>query len=405
MIPRRRKIRYWLLTGCWCATSLLAATACGRHAMKPLRVATFNIRELSTAKLTEVDSTGQGRDEQALAAARIIQRVRPDILVLNEIDHDYGRAPGEQQVRVAVNAERFVQAYLARGPEAISYPYIFAAPCNTGILTGLDLDRDGRVATAADRGTRVHGGDCFGYGTYPGQYSMALLSKYPIGVDSVRTFQRFLWKDLPGNHIPPGYYTDEALAIFRLSSKSHWDVPVRVGGRTLHLLISHPTPPAFDGQEDRNGRRNFDEIKFWVLYLRNDPALYDDAGRRGGLTAPAPFIIAGDLNASPAGDAVYDNQTAIAQLLGHPRLFDTGPLLTSAGAAEDRPPGPPAFFERSTAKFGQDFRTRVDYLLPSTEVHVRAGGVFWPAAAEDPEGARLAETASDHRLVWIDVQF
>ena len=52
-----------------------------------------------------------------------------------------------------------------------------------------------------------------------------------------------------------------------LSSKNHWDVPVRIGKRTLHLLISHPTPPAFDGPEDRNGKRNHDEIRFWRDYL------------------------------------------------------------------------------------------------------------------------------------------
>ena len=28
-----------------------------------------------------------------------------------------------------------------------------------------------------------------------------------------------------------------------------------------------PTPPAFDGEEDRNGRRNHDEIRFWVDYV------------------------------------------------------------------------------------------------------------------------------------------
>ena len=33
---------------------------------------------------------------------------------------------------------------------------------------------------------------------------------------------------------------------FRLSSKSHWDVPLSIGGRTVHFLVSHPTPPVFD---------------------------------------------------------------------------------------------------------------------------------------------------------------
>ena len=47
----------------------------------------------------------------------------------------------------------------------------------------------------------------------------------------------------------------------RLSSTSHWGVPVDVDGSTVRFLVSHPTPPVFDGAEDRNGTRNHDEIR------------------------------------------------------------------------------------------------------------------------------------------------
>ena len=56
-------------------------------------------------------------------------------------------------------------------------------------------------------------------------------------------------------------------AVLRLSCKIHWDVPVQIGSETVHFLVSHPTPPAFDGPEDRNGRRNHDEIRFWADYI------------------------------------------------------------------------------------------------------------------------------------------
>ena len=49
----------------------------------------------------------------------------------------------------------------------------------------------------------------------------------------------------------------------------------------MHVLVSHPTPPTFDGPEDRNGLRNADEIAFWKQYVAvATPALVDDAGRR-----------------------------------------------------------------------------------------------------------------------------
>ena len=108
------------------------------------------------------------------------------------------------------------------------------------------------MATDADHGSREHGEDCYGFGTYPGQYSMAVLSRLPIDLAAARTFQRFLWRDLPDHHMPPGYYSEEVLEIFRLSSKSHWDLPIQVGSHTLHLLASHPTPQVFDGDEDRS---------------------------------------------------------------------------------------------------------------------------------------------------------
>ena len=55
----------------------------------------------------------------------------------------------------------------------------------------------------------------------------------------------------------------------------------------------------------------------------------------------------------------------------------------------------------ATAEFHSGIR--VDYLLPSTDLEVTGGGVFWPAPEEDPEGHAWAEAASDHRLVWLDL--
>jgi endonuclease/exonuclease/phosphatase family metal-dependent hydrolase len=406
------------------ATLLVAASACARSAetraegeastpgaaeIDAVRIAVFNVEELSTEKLTQVDDDGVGTHPQARAAARIIQRVRPDILVLNEIDHDYGAV----DEGLDLNARRFAAAYLATGDHPIDYPYAFTAPNNTGILSGLDLDHSGDAAGESERGDRAYGNDSFGFGLYPGQYSMAVLSRFPIGEEEARTFQKFRWKDLPGNHLPEGYFSQDALEIFRLSSKSHWDVPVQVGDYTLHLFVSHPTPPVFDGDEDRNGRRNFDEIRFWVEYLRGPgggEALYDDDGGRGGFDSDAPFVILGDLNAYPESpEGLYDGVPAITQLLDHPRIQDTGTIATSRGALEARgdypggEPGPTRFQERATATWAGG--VRVDYVLPSTNLIVRDGGVFWPSTKEDPGGSGWAEQASDHHLVWIDVSF
>ena len=148
--------------------------------------------------------------------------------------------------------------------------------------------------------------------------------------------------------------------------------------------MSHPTPPGFDGPEDRNGRRNFDEIRFWRLYLEGDGRLVDDAGRAGGYASDRPFVIAGDLNARPGDTAVvYDGVAAADQLRRHPGIQD-----------------PPATARPTAVFFGG---IRIDYLLPSDGLDVIGGGVFWPDPDTDPAGAALADSASDHRLVWLDL--
>ncbi len=361
-----------------------------------VRVALFNIRELTSVKLADTATDGSGSNPQLLAASAIVKRIRPDILVINEIDHVMGEASLDSSARA------FARLYLSQGDSDIGFAYSFAAPNNTGIASGLDLNGDGMVAGAAEEGSREYGEDAFGFGTYPGQYSMAVLSSFPLAGDQTRTFRRFRWKDLPGNRMPMGFYSRAVEVSLRLSSKSHWDVPVRLPGRTLHLFVSHPTPPVFDGDEDRNGRRNFDEIGFWATYLDDSPWLYDDNGRSGGYGSSDPFLIVGDLNARPqASDQGYDGIAAVQQLLRHPRVQDTGPRLTSLGALGGRVPGPPDYLEQSTAVFGGGWR--MDYLLPSTDITVTGGGVFWPDPDEDPDGAALAEAASDHRMVWLDI--
>ena len=377
-------------------------SGCGSDTTKSkdlVRFALFNIWEMSTEKLTDIDSSGVGQNDQLKAAAEIIQIIHPDVLVLNEIDHDIDALLAGNGL--SLNALRFNNAYLNQGENPLSYPFVYVAPCNTGFLTGKDLDNNGKVATEADRGSRDHGGDCYGYGVYPGQYSMAILSRYPLQNKNAHTFQKFLWKDFPDNLIPTEWYSADEIDIFRLSSKSHWDIPVKIGNKIVHLLAFHPTPPVFDGVEDRNGRRNYDEIRMWVHYINNDSVMVDDSGIRGGLAENESFIVVGDLNAAPQGDKLETGQRAIDQLLKHTRINDCGDLLVSKGALDGHKPGPPKYIERRTA--GWDGRgLRIDHLLPSKDLKPVSGGVYWPDATVDADGAAMAKKASDHRLIWLE---
>lgn len=356
-----------------------------------VRVATFNIWELSSRKLDETDAAGRGTNVQLRKAAEIIQRVHPDILLVNEIDFDEDHR---------ANAAKFRDRYLKVGQNdqtPIDYPHVFFEPVNTGVPSGLDFDNDGRTDGPAD---------AYGFGRYPGQYGMALFSRFPIDAKAARTFQKFLWKDMPGHHMPDGrqdrppWYSPDEAAIFRLSSKSHWDVPVHIGRVVVHVLASHPTPPVFDGPEDRNGRRAFDEIRLLADYISGGPAadyLVDDQSHRGGLAPDALFVVLGDLNADPLKDSRAYGIPAIEQLLKLPRIQDPQPI--SPGAVEGGSAGAPEFRERRTCDFG-----RIDYVLPCKELTVRDSGVFWPAAG-DPLRPLVDQPheSSDHRLVWVDL--
>lgn len=363
-----------------------------------LRIATYNT-SLNDDRAGGLIARLEAGDANARKVAAVLQRVRPDIVLLNEFDYD-------AQHRAA---DLFQQRYLGvrqpGGGEPLHYAYRYLAPVNTGMPSGFDLDRNGTVGGEG----RAAGNDAWGFGLHPGQYGMLVLSRHPIDARNVRTFQHLRWKDLPQARAPRDpktgepWYAAEAWARFPLSSKSHWDVPVDTPLGRIHVLAAHPTPPVFDGPENRNGLRNFDEIRLWAEYLSpgDRPWLCDDRGRCGGLAQDAAFVILGDHNADPAdGDG---EPGAIAQLLDHPRV-NAHAVPTSEGAAERA--SRYGFARRGdvaahTGDFGPNAGTlRLDYVLPSKNLPVRGGGVFWPRPGAP--GSELLD-ASDHHLVWLDI--
>jgi hypothetical protein len=370
-----------------------------------VRFATFNASLNRNAVGELVADLSTTTNAQARTVAEIIQRNRPDVLLINEFDFVAG---GEA-------ARLFQDNYLSisqNGATPIEYPHRFIAPSNTGVPSGFDLDNDGAIGG---------GNDAFGFGAFPGQFGMAVYSRFPIDLNKVRTFQTFLWKDMPGALLPDDpatpqpadFYSPAELDVFRLSSKSHWDLPISIDRQTVHFLVSHPTPPVFDGPEDRNGLRNFDEIRFWADYVfRNRSGyIYDDNGRSGGLTPGEKFVIAGDLNSDPVdGDS---RPGAAQQLLEHP-LINSGFAPESQGAiqqallqggANATQRGDPRY---DTADFadGTPGNLRVDYVLPSRSVRVLDGAVFWPLNTDPLFGlvGVFPFPSSDHRLVWVDLK-
>jgi hypothetical protein len=314
-------------------------------------VATFHT-ELSRAGPGLMLAAIAAGDPQAQAVAQVIDRAGADVLVLSGLDHDAGGA-----ALAALNAS------LAR-----PYPHSLALRPNAGIPTGLDLDGDGRA------GPR----DAQGWGLFPGQGGMAVLSRHPIG--PVTDLTALLWRDLPGADPPlPPNVAD----IQRLASTGHWIVPVAAPGGPLSVLAFHATPPLFQPQ---NPARNADELRLWPLLLD------------GALPIPPPdgdVVIAGVANVDPLNG--LGDRAAVAALLADPRLRDPMPASPRSGDDAGHIGDP----RHDTAAFDTAGGLRLDLLLPSAGLGVTGSGVLWPA--DDDPFLAVVQAASRHRLVWVDL--
>ncbi|BDD07300.1 endonuclease/exonuclease/phosphatase family protein [Aureibacter tunicatorum] len=364
---------------------------------KVYRFATYNssLNRSEAGKL--IKELKSGESSQAENIAEIIQIVRPDVLSLQEFDFD---EKGEAM-------QYFLKNFLSKGQNGekpIDYPYVWVVPSNTGVETGVDFNNDKKIAAPED---------AYGFGEFEGQYAFALLSKYPILWDSTKTFQKFLWKDMPNPHFPKDknneeYYSKKAIDIFRLSSKNHIDAPIKlVDGSIIHAIVAHPTPPVFDGPEDRNGKRNYDEIKFLSDYIKGDSSasyIVSDKGVQGGLNPNDRFVIMGDMNADPeAGDSY---QKAILQFFDNSKInqqVTSGDFIPSSKGAiayskEHKLDSLGNNVNTRTSKWGM----RVDYILPSYNIKVVDSGVFWPDSLKDFN--YKMENTSDHMMVWTDIE-
>lgn len=301
-----------------------------------------------------------GKDAQIAAAVQVIVAARPDVLVLTGFDWDHDG--------LALTA--FADLLTAAG---MDYPHRHASQPNGGMATGLDLDGDGRLGTADD---------AQGFGLFTGQNGMAVLSRLPLG--AVTDHSAELWRDLPGNLMPPA--APEAAAAQRLSSTAHWEVPVTTPSGPVTLLAWSATPPVFDGPEDRNGRRNHDEAAYWLDRLPQ--------GR---------FVLIGDANLDPVdGDGRPQALRALIAAAQDPKPASEGAARAPQTGANARHTGDPALDTAAWPAADGPGNLRVDVILPSRDLVVSAAGVLWPAP-----GAPLADVvaaASRHRLVWVDLE-
>ena len=133
----------------------------GQSNYKSVRIATFNV-SMDATNYVEQDQSplgdelssnlGNGEHKQIKNIAEIIQQLKPDIVLLNEFDYSN---------KSVTDVQNFIKHYLKvsqNNQKPIDYPYFYIAPVNTGVDSGLDLDKDGIAS-----GTK---GDAFGFGLF-----------------------------------------------------------------------------------------------------------------------------------------------------------------------------------------------------------------------------------------------
>lgn len=373
-----------------------------------LRVATWNIEDIRTT-----DLTGEPKD-RLIAAAQVIQKLRPDILLVNEMSYDMLGVPGyDPEAGPGSNAKRFVEGYLGQqwvdALDALHYTG-WMPPTNTGIASGYDLDNSGTAVSTfpvvgesdalgrPPRQTaegRAFGNDAWGFGTFPGQYGMALFVRDGLVIDTeaVQTFQTFRWASLDSAAVPVdpdgvAWYSQEEWRDMRLSSKNHAVIPVELpDGRTLSIVASHPTPPAFDGAEMRNKKRNHDEIRLLYEIVAGRSTVLSDQGAPSRLAGELYFVVMGDLNADVDEGSAFGNP--IEKFINGNARLNTS---FAPEAADSTLPYYPDLDPDDTAAWG----LRADYVIPSVDLEVTGSGVF-----------RLERDGpveiSDHFPVWVDI--
>ncbi|GGE59955.1 endonuclease [Nesterenkonia cremea] len=349
-----------------------------------LRAATMNA-ELTGASTEEVLADLRDGLPEARTLAETVQINAPDVLVLTGVSSDeYGEI-----------AETLNEEYLAvsqNGQEPLDYPHVFTAETNSGLDSGADLDDDGVIGGP---------GDAIGYGEYPGHYGTVIFSKHPIEEDQVRTFQEFLWDDMPENSMEEDDFSELERSILRLSTGTLWDVPIRVDGENIHLVASSVALP--EDSQDVDPARGSDERRMVEDFISGDGwYLYDDEGQEGPLIPGNRFVLLGQ-PMSPHG--LEDEADGLDSLLSSYVLQDTEPTAVTDQPVDERVGAEHGTDESATRAVPSGTDVRASYALPGAMLDVNGSGVFWPGEGEygyelvDPE----SPDAPEDRLVWLDV--
>ena len=341
--------------------------------------------------------------------------------VADRRDHPAGqpRRPADQRVRLRRRrpGRRAVPRQLPRG----------AAQRRAGRGLPLLLRRAvqhrhaERLRPRTTTGSWAVADDAFGFGFFPGQFGMAVFSKYPIKYDDVRTFQHFLWKDMPGALLPDDPTTPpRGLVLARRARRLPALEQVPLGRPDQHrhedrALPGLPPDPAGVRRTPRTAT-----ARATTTRSGSGPTTSPAAPRRrtsttttggtGGLARGARFVIAGDQNSDPLdGDSIPGSTQ---QLLDNPRINASSPPDQRRRRRGDRAAGRREPDPRVAAAVRHRRLRRQRTRQPAGRLRAAEPTAGDPRLGRVLAGARrpvvpadlvFPAQPTDHRMVWVDV--
>lgn len=317
-------------------------------AARQVRVATFdvNLRGQQPGALA-ADLAGGG-NLNAERVAKSIQQADADIVLLTGFDADEtaARTLNDEYLLHPQDDER-----------AVDYPYVYAGPSNKGAPSGADLDKDKVVGGP---------GDAWGYGDFPGQGSMVLLSKHPIDEDRVQTVTKQRWSQVPGNSISEAGLSGAIAQAMPVMESGLWDVPVEVAGSTVRIIAVQADhgedPVSYAVPRHRDQLRVVGDWVSGAAYLQDDedwPAV-----------ATEPYVVLGEL-----GEGALENPES-------------------------------SILREQLGSNGQRENNDVNYILPAEALKIARQGAIRdqqlsaPVPSQDP-----SSVARTPELLWSDLKF
>ncbi len=345
----------------YCVLTLLIMTMAAQA--EEITVLHYNIKELDSHKIQTCEALFDlGQLE---AAGQIIRQINPDFFSINEMQYDLPGVPNSQFKSRGENVDRFLEKV------GVDFDHISFNPANTGMKA--KKDENGNYVRKPGPGQTDRFADPVNFGLFPGQYSTAGASRFPIKKEVVLTelpikvfnpdFDPTKFQQKDGKPLP---------ADMELFDKNFTDITLDVAGEEVHFILLHTVPGfGFGNPNSINPQRNYLQLAFleWYLTGKTDFPVPRDIGVEP-LKPGSKFIALGDWNV----DSRDENPGA--------------QVINRLGEAFKYWLPTPEVTYRSQSFRPEEFTRQFDYILVGPGFEIVASGAVRPEAKRIERGCK-----------------